>query len=236
MAEKVAIVTGGGSGIGRAVALQLAESGYRIALTGRTGARLEETAAQINGSPPEAEPIVFPADVSVPAQVHELVEHVVAQAGRIDALVNVAGFAGLRTIEQTDPDFWQRMIDVNLSSVVHLTREAWPHLVSEPGRIVVNISSMASRDPFPGFAAYAAAKAAVNMFTLVTAREGKRAGLRSVCIAPGAVETDMLRSMFDEKTLPSDQALSPDEVARLIVDCITGRRSFDSGQTIFIHK
>jgi NAD(P)-dependent dehydrogenase (short-subunit alcohol dehydrogenase family) len=96
------------------------------------------------------------------------------------------------------------------------------------------VSSMASIDPFPGFAAYAAAKAGLNMLTHVTAREGAAIGLKAVAIAPGAVETPMLRSAFDERAIPRHAALSPQAVASLIADCITGRRAFQPGEVIQI--
>ncbi len=95
---------------------------------------------------------------------------------------------------------------------------------------MVNVSSMASIDPFPGFSIYAASKLAVNMFTRCIAQEG----LRAVAIAPGAVETPMLRGLFDESVIPRDKALDPAEVAKVIVDCITGNRAFESGEVITV--
>ena len=83
---------------------------------------------------------------------------------------------------------------------------------------MVNVSSMASIDPFPGFATYAAAKI----------------GVKAVAVAPGAVETPMLRSMFNEQMIPKDKALSPEQVAKIITDCITGERAFTSGETIAV--
>jgi len=131
--------------------------------------------------------------------------------------------------------FRSQVIDTNLTSVVHLTAAVWPHLRKSDehaGGVIVNVSSMASFDPFPGFALYAAAKIGVNMFTLCTGREGAEHGIRAVCIAPGAVETSMLRGLFDESVIPPDKALSPDAVAACIADCITGRRDYESGETI----
>jgi NAD(P)-dependent dehydrogenase (short-subunit alcohol dehydrogenase family) len=79
---------------------------------------------------------------------------------------------------------------------------------------------------------YASAKAAVNMFTLCTAREGAAIGVRAVALAPGAVETSMLRGLFDEKAIPHDKTLTPEQVATVIRDCLTGARRFTSGETI----
>jgi NAD(P)-dependent dehydrogenase (short-subunit alcohol dehydrogenase family) len=91
---------------------------------------------------------------------------------------------------------------------------------------------MASFDPFPGLAIYAAAKVAINMFTHCIAQEGEKIGVKSVCVAPGAIETPMLRGLFGKDVLPTEKTLDPKEVAGFIVDCITGKRGFKSGETV----
>ena len=118
--------------------------------------------------------------------------------------------------------------------MVHLTAMVWPTFRERGGGIIVNVSSMASVDPFPGFSIYAAAKTGLNMFTQVTADEGKTLGISAVAVAPGAVETPMLRSLFDEQTIPVENTLPPQRIADVICDCITGDRSFESGETILV--
>jgi NAD(P)-dependent dehydrogenase (short-subunit alcohol dehydrogenase family) len=232
----VAIITGAGSGIGRAVAQALAAEGYAVVLVGRREEPLRETAESINQSQADPATLVHPADITDPDQVDRLVETTTQQFGRIDALINVAGFATLVRLDGLDPKVWRSTIDVNLSGPVYLTRACWPKLCEADQPIAVNISSMASRDPFAGLGPYGVAKAGLNMLTFVTAREGEKAGLRAVAIAPGAVETSMLRNMFNQKQLPPDQALAPEQVAELVADCVTGRRSFTSGETLFINR
>ena len=100
--------------------------------------------------------------------------------------------------------------------------------------MVVNVSSMASLDPFTGFNLYGAAKAATNLFTQATADEGQALGVRAYAIAPGAIETGMLRSLFDEDMLPKDQTLSPDAVAQVITECVTGETAISNGQTFVL--
>jgi NAD(P)-dependent dehydrogenase (short-subunit alcohol dehydrogenase family) len=227
----IALITGAGSGIGRAVAQQLAAAGYNLALLGRSLDKLQETAALAR--PLNVETLTISADLADANECRRAIQETVAYFGRIDALANVAGYAALVPIAKVTDDLWRSTIDINLSTIVHLTAAAWPHLKTSGG-IVVNVSSMASIDPFPNFAIYAAAKAAVNMFTLCTAREGARQNIRAVAIAPGAVETPMLRSMFNEKMIPASKALPPGDVAKVIVDCITGKRAFAAGETIAV--
>lgn len=227
--ERIAIVTGAGSGIGRAVAEQLGAAGYCVVLVSRNRRKLEDTAELVEG-----DTFIYPADVSDPEAVKMLLEDVVASFGRVDALVHVAGYAEVLTIEKITPEHWRKTVDVNLSAAVLLTAAVWPTLMAQKSGIVVNVSSMASVDPFPGFAAYAAAKIGVNMFTQCTAREGEPIGIKAVAVAPGAVETPMLRSMFDQSMIPADKTLDPHAVADVICECISGEREFQSGETIVL--
>lgn len=238
MNESVAIVTGAGSGIGRALALKLAEGGHRLALVGRTEAKLRQAAEVIGGLEDvpggASEPLVLPGDVSDAAFCRHVVAETARQFGHVDVLANVAGHAALCPIDQITPELWRQVVDTNLSAVVNLTAAVWPIFKERQRGFVVNVSSMSSIDPLPGFAAYGAAKAGVNLFTLVAGREGAQIGVKAVCIAPGAVETPMLRGFFTHEQFPAEQCLSPEEVAQTVVDCVTGRRSFDSGTTITV--
>lgn len=244
--SRVAIVTGAGSGIGRAVAKQLLRAGWRVVGVGRTLDKLESTAEQSGCADRFTTHVCDLADT---AACDALVDETADTLGSIDALVNIAGHAELATIAQTTPELFRKTIDANLTAVVQLTHACWPTFArqhtagggredsadgSGGGAIVVNVSSMASIDPFPGFAAYAAAKAGVNLFTLVTAREGAAIGLRAVAVAPGAVETPLLRSMFDTQTIAPTDTLAPAEVAAVIVACIDGERDFEPGETIAV--
>ena len=229
MAEiPAALVTGAGSGIGRATALRLAGRGYAVALVGRTGSKLGETAAACPGG----QTLEISADLADPAACISAVKQMVQRFGRIDALCNIAGWAKLASIANTTNEQWRTTLDTNLSAVFYLTRAAWPNFERQRRGVIVNVSSMASIDPFPGFAAYATAKAGLNMLTRISAREGTAIGVTTVCIAPGAVETPMLRSAFDETAIPRHATLDPDTIAELICGCITGERPFTSGEVI----
>jgi NAD(P)-dependent dehydrogenase (short-subunit alcohol dehydrogenase family) len=226
------MVTGAGSGVGREAAMLLAAEGYDTALVGRTESKLQDTANQIKRESKRAVCEVLPVDLADAAATAGLVDRVLDRLGRIDALANVAGFAPLMPIERVTADVWRECIDANLSYVVQLTAAVWPVMSRQRGGVIVNVSSMSSVDPFPGLAIYATAKAGLNMFTRCTAREGSEVGIKAVAIAPGAIETPMLRSLFDQTALPPDKTLDPIVVGRLIRDCITGRRDFEPGQTI----
>ncbi len=227
--QPIAIVTGASSGIGRATAIRLAEADYRTVLLARSEDKLNDLAADIG---PGARPIV--CDVSDGPALQRTVERVAAEFGRIDALVNIAGMALLKPLADCRLDEWRQMVDVNLTAVFAATTAAWPTMQARGAGCIVNISSMASKDPFPGFGIYATVKAGVNMLTHMTGQEGRKVGIRAVCIAPGAVETPMLRSLFNESQLPPDKAMPPDRLACLIRDCITGDHAFEPGQTIYV--
>jgi NAD(P)-dependent dehydrogenase (short-subunit alcohol dehydrogenase family) len=113
---------------------------------------------------------------------------------------------------------------------------AWPHFKGKRAGCVVNVSSLASSDPFHGFFAYAAAKSAVDSYVRSMHAEGAKLGIRAFCVNPGAIETPMLRRNFPESVLPAARALPPEAVAEVIVDCIEGRREQDRGRTIVVAR
>ena len=231
----IAIVTGAGSGIGRQTALQLAGEGYRLVLVGRTAAKLEEAAGLADQSlSGEPKSLVIPVDLCDPAAAKTIVDQTRDSFGRIDAIAHVAGDAPMLPIDQVTPEIWRRCIDTNLSAAVFLTAAAWPIMRAQNRGVIVNVSSMASVDPFPDLAIYAATKAGLNMFTRCIAKEGRELGIRAVAIAPGAVETPMLRALFDDRSIPPENTLDPADVAAKIVDCITGRLRHEPGETILL--
>jgi 3-oxoacyl-[acyl-carrier protein] reductase len=231
MEQATAIITGAGRGIGRAAAVELSGLGYRLLLVSRTGRELEETAGLCGG---RAEGMA--ADVSKPEIVEQVVKRAVDRWGRVDAMVHCAGVALLRGAGEISPEEWRETVDTNLSAVVYFSRLLWPIWKKQGGGVMVNVSSVAARDPFAGLGAYGAAKAGVNLLGLALAREGQGHGIRVHTIAPGATETKMLRSLFPKENLGEDQAMDPGEVARVIVQCIRGDLAHTSGEVIYMHK
>ena len=238
MSQPVALITGASRGIGRATAIALAKLNYRLALVARTRSGLEET-ARLAGA---ADALIFPADVTEPAQVRTLIHDTSARFSRLDAVVSVAGLAPVRRIEEMSADEWHAVLSINLSAVFYVMKYAWPHLrvcakaAEDRHPAIVNVSSLASRDPFPGFAAYGAAKAGLNILDLVAAREGEADGIAVHTIAPGAVETEMFRQLMTPEQYPREKTMSPEEVADVIAQCVTGRLRHTRGEVIYLHK
>src|SRR5213075_2408724 len=153
MQNKVAIITGAGRGIGRAIALELSSRGFRLSLASRTQADLESVAKETESSLP------IKTDITNPTEVNNLVQKTLSSFGRIDAIINNAGLAPLASIEQTTIDQWHAVLNTNLSSGFYLAKAVWPTFKQQRGGCIVNISSFSSRDPLPGFVAYGPAKA-----------------------------------------------------------------------------
>jgi 3-oxoacyl-[acyl-carrier protein] reductase len=231
VSESVALITGASSGIGRATGSAMADAGWSVVLVGRREAELKKTADQI-GRPEQT--LVAAADITDSAACNQVVDATLQRFGRLDALLNIAGFASMAPLAQTTDMEWTANLQTNVSAVFYLTRAAWPALSeADPGRIV-NISSMAAIDPFPGFGAYAPAKAALNMLSRLSADEGGEVGIEVVTIVLGAVETPMLRSLFDTAAIGLDQTLDPAEVARRVRELVCGDQPFASGEVIQI--
>lgn len=232
----VALVTGAGSGIGLASALALADAGFDLALVGRRRNPLERAADAIQARAPASRTLVRPADVGDADQARPILDDALAEFGRLDALINNAGVAPLLPIEHTTPAILHEVFAINAVGPGALIAAAWPTFVAQRSGRVVNISTLGTADPFPGFFAYAAAKCAVNSFARSIAKEGAEHNILGFAIAPGAVETPMLRALFDEAAIPRDAALRPEDIAAIVVECATGARDAQNGETIYASR
>lgn len=228
---RVAIVTGAGSGVGACVAKQLVEQGWRVVLAARTKEKLDRCAEECGNA---SSCLVVPTDLTDPAQCEALVEKTMEAFGRVDALVNNAGMASLVPIQDVDLEALRESFAVNAFGPGLLIAKVFPIMRKQKSGRIVNVASKGISDPFPGFFAYGAAKSALDSFTRSIENEGKRHGVRGFTVAPGAIETGMLRGMWSEKQLPKDKTLDPAEVARAIVACATGDRDDEAGEAIFI--
>jgi NAD(P)-dependent dehydrogenase (short-subunit alcohol dehydrogenase family) len=230
MANRVVIVTGGGRGIGRAVCQRFASDGDQVVAAARSADELEETRASIESSGGLC--CARKTDITDADQVEALIHESVEKFGRADVLVNCAGVAALATVEELDVQTFDNVVAVNMRAIYTTCRAVWPTMRKQGGGVIVNISSMASVDPFPGFAAYGASKAWVNLWSKALAEEGRSHGIRVFAVAPGAVETKMLRDAFPD--FPADQTLDPSDVAGVIHAISQPSCQYATGQCVFV--
>jgi 3-oxoacyl-[acyl-carrier protein] reductase len=224
----VAVVTGAGSGIGRALSLALAEQGFCLVLAGRRTANLAQTAAQL--STPR---LVLATDIRDPEQATRLVLGAQEHFGRVDVLVNNAGTIFDGSIGEHTPEAISTAFQVNAVGAAYTIRAIWPILVQQHSGCIVNVSSLASSvrgsgQPF----AYAASKAALDHMTRCCAREGQPFGVRAFCLNPGYVDTPMLGKLVAGGRAMPRRTLSPEEVALVVVDCVRGRHDKWMGKPI----
>jgi NAD(P)-dependent dehydrogenase (short-subunit alcohol dehydrogenase family) len=227
--KRVAVVTGAGSGIGRAVAVRLSRDDFAVVLCGRDAARLAETRSLL-----ASDSLIQALDLRADRAAPRVIDSTLEAFGRVDVLVNNAGVARNRKIEDvTAPDLLEHF-QVNAIAPALLLSAVWPTFRRQNQGVVVNISSMAAHDPLPGFLAYGASKAALESLTRSAHAEAAGTGIRAYNIAPGAVETRMLREAVPAHLLPSVPVLSPEEVAQAVYDCVEGRREADLWRTVFL--
>jgi NAD(P)-dependent dehydrogenase (short-subunit alcohol dehydrogenase family) len=187
-ADAVCVVTGGGSGIGRAASERFAREGGRVAIVDRNPAHGRETTAAIAAAGGEA--MFTCTDVGVPAQVRAAIDEVVARWHRIDVLVNDAATMTFQPILDLPDDDWDRVLDVNLRSIFLFCKYGVPHM--RAGGAIVNISSVHAHETTRHVVPYAASKGGMEAFTRGFSEEMAPRGVRVNCIAPGAVNTPML--------------------------------------------
>jgi NAD(P)-dependent dehydrogenase (short-subunit alcohol dehydrogenase family) len=239
---RVAIITGGGTGIGRGAALVLAEHGADVVLAARRTEPLESTASEIEALDRRA--LTVPTDVTEPSACQQLVDTTLDQLGRVDILVNNAGGAETKSMSKWTDDEWQQVLALNLGSVWHLSRAASKPMLAQGKGAIVNISSGASLLAMPQAAPYAAAKAAVNNLTGSMASAWTGRGVRVNAIAVGAVRAaslvdDLARYGIDAETLGatngSGRLGEPEEIGYGVLFFASDASSFCSGQTLYMH-
>lgn len=219
---KVALVTGGGSGIGEAAALAFAAAGATVAITGRRKERLDEVVAQIEQVGGKA--MAIQSDVSVEVDAFSAVEQAVAAFGQLDIIVNSAGVNEAGGIEALDLDGWRKVIDINLWGTIYTCKAAVPHLKAAGGGDILNISSTAGRRAAGLFASYATSKHGVNGFTESIRQELGGDNIRVALIEPGATETEIASSVSDpvwaemmQAHVSKDGAMKASDIAEAII-------------------
>lgn len=201
LANKIALITGGGSGIGRAIALLFAAEGARIAVAGRRADPLSEVAAEIYNTGGEC--LAVSCDVTDSHSVARALENTLARYGRLDVVVNSAGAVIAANAEGTSDAEWQRLIGVNLTGTFFVCRAAIPHLRRTGGGSIINIGSVYGLVGNEQRAAYAAAKGGVTTLTRALAVDHGRDKIRVNCICPALVETELARIIMDAAPDPA---------------------------------
>ena len=199
----VCIVTGGTSGIGLATARLLAKQGYRIATCGRDADRLQSLSAELNES--GGSHLVEQVDLSDVEQTRVFATKVIEQFQQVDLLVNNAAMSPLSPFDAIEADTFEQTLNTNIRSPFYLTQQVWRQMQKQGRGVVVNISSLAAVDPFPGFSIYGASKAWLDLVTTALKGEGEDNGIRVYSVRAGAVETPMLRNLFPD--FPAEQCV-----------------------------
>lgn len=227
--RNTAIVTGAGSGLGAATAARLVASGRRVVAVGRRRGPLEALRDTLGADAVT----VRPCDLADTAAVTALVNDVVAEHGRVDVLVNNAAMAVQVPVGETSPGLFAETIAVNLAGPAAAISALWPHLVANGGGCIVNVSSLAQFDPFPGFFAYGASKAGLHLLTVVANNEGAAAGVRAFTVAPGVIDTALHHRLMPEG-VPEEMRHQPTEVAAVIEECVAGAHDALAGSTLAV--
>lgn len=237
MLARVALVTGASRGIGRAIALQLAQDGFRVAVNYRQQAQAaQEVVDEIKGRGGEA--VALPADVSRAEEAAQLIEATLASLGRLDVLVNNAGISHDQLLLRLTPEDWQRMIDTNLSSAFFCCRSAIKPMIRQRYGRIITISSVVGISGNAGQTHYAAAKAGLIGLTRSIASEYGNRGITANVIAPGYIDTDMTREMNPENQqkilagIAAGRLGTPADIAGAASFLASPRADYITGQTI----
>ncbi len=240
---RVAIVTGGATGIGYATALQLARLGAEVVVASRTADELEAAAAQIAGAS-GSRCLAVPTDVKREESCIGLVQRTVDEFGQVDILVNNAGGTRMGPLESIPSRGWHSIFELNTHSAYYCTREAGRHMIGRRCGAIVNVSSNAGQHGVKGGAHYSAAKSALQMFTVVTAAEWGRFGIRCNCVAAGMIASPRAAAAWQAAGLdpmemageiPLRRPGQPDEIANMIVFLASDAASYITGQVVAVN-
>lgn len=241
--KKVAIVTGGGSGIGEAIARSFAKEGARVVITGRRKEALEKVVEGISKAGGDA--IAIPGSVTAEADVQKAVQSSLKTFGQIDILVNNAGnlfHAG--PLHETTDEVWDETIDIFLKGVFRFTRAVIPSMIQQGGGSIINISTVAALKALPGFPAhaYAAAKAGVNMLTKTIAIDYAKASIRCNAVCPAGVDTPGVASMISDPKMrawfdamhPLGRMGMPQEIAEAVLYFASDESRWTTGSILTV--
>lgn len=241
LSGKVSLVTGAGRGIGRSIALGLADAGSDLVLCSRSRDELEVVAGEARSKGVQA--WVVTCDVGDPGQITSAVETAIREAGHIDVLINNAGLAIKRRAEDLPLEDWQTIININLTGVFLMAQAVGRHMLERGSGSIVNISSIAGKTGLIGSSAYCASKGGVDMLTKTLAVEWAERGVRVNSLAPAYTETPLVKSITDvradfaEKVVartPMKRMADPDEMVGTAIFLASRASSYVTGETVMV--
>lgn len=213
---RTAVVTGSSKGIGYSVAEALARANANVVVSARNPSEVTEAARTLEGLG-EGKILGIPADVSKLGDVKHLVDTTVDTLGGLDILVNNAGFGSFAPVDEIEPETWDRLIGTNLSGVFYCCHEAIPHLRKSEDAWIINMASLAGKNPFAGGAAYNASKFGLVGFSEALMLDVRQHGIRVSYVMPGSVNT------YFGDSAPSDEGawkIQPEDIAQVVMDLL----------------
>lgn len=242
--DKVALITGGSLGLGKATAILFAKEGAKVIITGRNEGRLKEAVEEAKQQGAEIE--YFVGDVSDEQRTIETVQHVIDKYGKIDILFNNAGVLYLGTTHETDTDIWDKTFAINVKGTFLMSKHVIPHMLEKGYGCIVNNSSILGLKAVPGVAAYNATKGAVTQLTRSTALEYAQQGIRVNAICPGTIDTPMVDGLLDampdrggaeelfKSFHPMGRFGTPEEIAHAVLFLCDDNVSFMTGSMLSV--
>lgn len=235
---RVALVTGGGGGIGRGIAMELARAGYRLALNDVNERAVEAAAEAVMEAGGES--LVVVGSVASSTDVARMIDQTVLRFERLDLLVNNAGIQAWKPLLDLEEAEWDSVIDTNLKGCFLCTQAAARIMQTQGGGHIVNIGSGSNRTPFPSLVSYTASKGGIEMLTKVAAVELGPLGIRVNCLAPGAIEIERTRRERRDyagtwsRVTPLRRIGTPEDIGRAVLMIDDARAGFITGQTIMV--
>jgi 3-oxoacyl-[acyl-carrier protein] reductase len=239
LAGKVALVTGGAQGIGKAVALLLARNGADIVVSDINLEKAQETAKEVQALGRKA--LATKVDVAAFGDVEKMVEAILAQFGKVDILVNNAGIARDKLILRMTEEDWDAVLNINLKGTFNCTKAVVRHMSKQKSGKIVNIASVVGEMGNAGQGNYAASKAGVIGFTKTIAREFARRGINVNAIAPGYIETPMTDALPDKvkeelkRLIPMDRLGKAEDVAEAVLFLVSESANYITGQVLNVN-
>jgi len=238
--DKTAIVTGGGRGIGRAIALGLADTGASVAVCGRTQKDIDSVADEIRGKGGKA--LAVATDLTNNEQLENLVHATVQEFGRIDILVNNAARSFLRSLLDLREDGWDKVFNTNVKAVWLLSRAVARTMIEQKSGKIINITTVGAEKAEIGMAAYGCSKAALKMLTRCMAREWASYGINVNAVGPGLTRTDFSKPIWSNPDIarhvtamiPKGRIAEPEDIVSSVLFLASDAADYITGQTIYV--